>query len=70
MLRALQEPGRSSRVCGSVAVTGGIDLGILDLTIAVADANNWARLPRLAGLPGELGYADWNPHPLAQAGAR
>jgi alkylhydroperoxidase family enzyme len=30
------------------------DLGILDLVIAVADANQWARLLRLAGLPAEL----------------
>lgn len=30
------------------------DLGILDLAIAVADANQWARLYRLAGLPPDL----------------
>lgn len=30
------------------------DLGILDLAIAVADANQWARLHRLAGLPADL----------------
>ena len=30
------------------------DLGILDLAIAVADAHQWARLHRLAGLPAEL----------------
>ncbi len=30
------------------------DLGILDLAIAVADANQWARMCRLAGLPPEL----------------
>jgi hypothetical protein len=32
------------------------DLGILDLTIAVADANLWARIYRLAGLKPELYY--------------
>jgi len=32
------------------------DLGILDLAIAVADANLWARLHRLAGLAPELYY--------------
>ena len=30
------------------------DLGILDLAIAVADANQWARMFRLAGLPPSL----------------
>ena len=30
------------------------DLGILDLAIAVADANQWARMHRLAGLPPAL----------------
>jgi hypothetical protein len=30
------------------------DLGILDLAIAVADVNQWARMYRLAGLPPEL----------------
>ena len=30
------------------------DLGILDLAIAVADANQWARMHRLAGLPANL----------------
>jgi len=30
------------------------DLGILDLAVAVADANQWARLHRLAGLPRDL----------------
>jgi alkylhydroperoxidase family enzyme len=30
------------------------DLGILDLAIAVADANQWARLYRLAGVPPDL----------------
>ena len=30
------------------------DLGVLDLAIAVADANQWARLHRLLGLAPEL----------------
>jgi alkylhydroperoxidase family enzyme len=30
------------------------DLGILDLAIAVADANQWARMRRLLGLPADL----------------
>ena len=32
------------------------DLGILDLAIAVADANNWARMYRLLDLAPELLY--------------
>ena len=36
--------------------TGFDDLGILDLAIAVADANNWARMHRLLDLPPELLY--------------
>lgn len=36
--------------------TGYDDLGILDLAIAVADANLWARTYRLAGLKPELFY--------------
>ena len=32
------------------------DQGLLDLAIAVADANQWARLHRLLGLPSELFY--------------
>ena len=36
--------------------TGYDDLGILDLAIAVADANIWARIYRLAGLKPELFY--------------
>jgi alkylhydroperoxidase family enzyme len=36
--------------------TGRDDLGILDLAIAVADANQWARLHRLAGLPPDFFY--------------
>ena len=34
------------------------DLGILDLAIAVADANQWARMHRLAGVPAELLWLD------------
>jgi alkylhydroperoxidase family enzyme len=34
--------------------TGFDDLAILDLAIAVADANQWARMHRLAGLPANL----------------
>jgi hypothetical protein len=34
------------------------DLGILDLAIAVADANLWARMYRLVGLKPELFYLD------------
>ena len=36
--------------------TGYDDLGILDLAIAVADANFWARIYRLGGLKPELFY--------------
>jgi len=32
------------------------DLGLLDLAVAIADANQWARLYRLLGLPPELFY--------------
>jgi hypothetical protein len=32
------------------------DLGILDLATSIADANQWARLHRLLGLPSELFY--------------
>jgi len=35
---------------------GRDDLGILDLAIAIADANNWARMYRLLELPPELLY--------------
>ena len=37
---------------------GWDDLGILDLAIAVADANQWARQHRLLGLPAWLLYVD------------
>ena len=36
------------------------DLGILDLAIAIADANLWARFFRLAGLEAALFYIDGN----------
>jgi hypothetical protein len=45
MIEALRRAGRD-------------DLGVLDLAIAVADANQWARLHRLAGLPRDLFYVD------------
>jgi hypothetical protein len=41
---------------------GWDDLGILDLAIAVADANQWARLHRLAGLPPALFRLESTPH--------
>ena len=34
------------------------DLGVLDLAIAVADANQWARMHRLLGLPAEIFYLE------------
>jgi hypothetical protein len=37
------------------------DVGILDLAIAIADANQWARLHRLAGLRPELFYVGQAP---------
>ncbi|MFQ5479178.1 MAG: hypothetical protein ACE5E4_11230 [Candidatus Binatia bacterium] len=40
----------------SLRAEGFDDLGILDLAIAVADANQWARLHRLIGLAPELFY--------------
>ncbi len=49
----------TERMIEALREAGYDDLGILALTIAVADANNWARLHRLAGLPAELGYAGW-----------
>jgi hypothetical protein len=41
----------------SLRGAGFDDLGILDLAIAIADANQWARLYRLVGLEGEIGSA-------------
>jgi hypothetical protein len=35
---------------------GHDDIGILDLAVAVADANQWARVHRLLGLPAALYY--------------
>jgi alkylhydroperoxidase family enzyme len=35
---------------------GFTDLELLDLAIAVSDANQWARVHRLCGLPGDLFY--------------
>ena len=40
----------------ALRAVGYDDLGILDLAIAIADANNWARLHRLLGIPAALGY--------------
>ena len=59
----------TARMIDALREAGYDDLGILDLAIAVADANNWARLHRLVGLPSELGYAGWNAHDPAQAAA-
>ena len=44
------------RMIEALHAAGYDDLGILDLAIAVADANTWARLYRLTGLPAEIGY--------------
>lgn len=41
----------TGRMIEAVRAAGYDDLGILDLAIAIADANNWARLRRLLGLP-------------------
>ena len=38
--------------------TGMVDLEIMDLAIAVADANQWARMSRLLGLDPALYYVD------------
>ena len=38
--------------------TGLDDLGVLDLAIAIADANQWARTHRLLGLDARLFYLD------------
>ena len=45
------------------------DLGILDLAIAVSDANQWARTHRLAGLPTELFYVTAVPRGAARYAA-
>jgi len=46
----------SKRMIHELRQMGYNDLGILDLAIAVADANLWARIYRLAGLKPELFY--------------
>ncbi len=38
----------------ALRAAGFDDLGVLDLAIAVADANQWARMHRLLGLPPDL----------------
>jgi hypothetical protein len=42
----------------ALRATGFDDLAILDLAIAVADANQWARTHRLLGLDPALFYVD------------
>ncbi len=44
----------SDELIGGLRRAGFDDLGILDLAIAVADANQWARMYRLLGLPAGL----------------
>jgi hypothetical protein len=46
----------TKRIIDKLRQTGYDDLGILDLAIAVADANLWARMYRLAGLKPNLFY--------------
>ena len=46
----------TKRMIDALRQKGYDDLGILDLAIAVADANMWARTYRLAGLKPELFY--------------
>jgi hypothetical protein len=46
----------TKRMVDALRQDGYDDLGILDLAIAVADANMWARIYRLAGLKPELFY--------------
>jgi len=48
--------------------TGLDDLGILDLAVAIGDANMWARLYRLLGLPPELYYLGDGPWQLLEGG--
>jgi alkylhydroperoxidase family enzyme len=48
-------PARTT-VIDRLRAAGFDDVGILDLATAVADANQWARLHRLAGLPPSLYY--------------
>ena len=46
----------TKHIINNLRQTGYDDPGILDLAIAVADANQWARLYRLTGLKPELYY--------------
>jgi len=46
----------TKRMIKGLRQIGYDDLGILDLAIAVADANLWARIYRLADLKPELFY--------------
>jgi len=46
----------TEEMIGALREAGYDDLGVLDLAVAVADANQWARLHRLIGLPSELFY--------------
>jgi hypothetical protein len=46
----------TAAVVDALRETGFDDLGVLDLAVAVADANMWARFHRLMGLPSELYY--------------
>ena len=46
----------TKQTINNIRKLGYDDLGILDLAIAVADANLWARIYRLAGLKPELYY--------------
>ncbi len=47
-------PRTTPAMIAALRGTGYGDLGILDLAVAVADANQWARMHRLAGLPPDL----------------
>jgi alkylhydroperoxidase family enzyme len=44
----------SPEMVAALRAAGFDDLGILDLATAVADANQWARLHRLLGLPADV----------------
>ena len=46
----------TQKMIGALREAGFDDLGLLDLAVAIADANQWARLYRLVGLPPELFY--------------
>ena len=46
----------TKHIIDNLRQTGYDDPGILDLAIAVADANQWARIHRLTGLKPELFY--------------